>query len=382
MSGRTRPDARRGGRPARPAARLLPHLRTRRPTGAQLVARHLPHRLRRGGQRRPRPGPPHPAGAGPRPRRPRPQPLAPPAAGARRPALRRHGGVLRPPRTGRPRDDVRHRLGPGLRGRRARGARTAGAGPTVGAGAPAGRRAGRRVRQLPARRGTADRIPHHPPGHLGAARPGPHLRPVRGPRPARRLGPLRAGRTGDVRPTPGRPLARAGGPDVPGVDPHRPAAAGDAGGPRLPRHHALPAGPAARPPGAAHDRRAARPGRVDRAAGRHGRPVRRPGSRRVRLPHGQAPRGDGGLASGAGEPAVAGRRPGRTDRPRTAHRRGGLFRRRAGGAARLGAAPAIRAAVAEFTERYVARGRCPADDQLDALPAAAEGRLVRGKDSP
>ncbi|MCZ1019319.1 ergothioneine biosynthesis glutamate--cysteine ligase EgtA [Streptomyces noursei] len=64
---------------------------------------------------------------------------------------------------------------------------------------------------------------------------------------------------------------------------------------------------------------------------------------------------------------------------------------------RLGAAPGIRAAVAEFTERYVARGRCPADDQLDALPAAdvaggpdpagggpgtaAEGRLIRGKDS-
>ncbi|MYT34280.1 MULTISPECIES: ergothioneine biosynthesis glutamate--cysteine ligase EgtA [unclassified Streptomyces] len=63
---------------------------------------------------------------------------------------------------------------------------------------------------------------------------------------------------------------------------------------------------------------------------------------------------------------------------------------------RLGAAPEIRAAVAEYVERYVARGRCPADDQLDALPAAeaaggpdpadgagtaAEGRLLRGKDS-
>ncbi|KUL37217.1 ergothioneine biosynthesis glutamate--cysteine ligase EgtA [Streptomyces sp. NRRL F-4489] len=37
---------------------------------------------------------------------------------------------------------------------------------------------------------------------------------------------------------------------------------------------------------------------------------------------------------------------------------------------RLGAAPAIRDAVAEFTARYVDRGRCPADDQLDALRAA------------
>ncbi len=37
---------------------------------------------------------------------------------------------------------------------------------------------------------------------------------------------------------------------------------------------------------------------------------------------------------------------------------------------RLGAAPEVIAAVAEFTERYVARGRCPADDHLDALYAA------------
>ncbi|UQA91706.1 ergothioneine biosynthesis glutamate--cysteine ligase EgtA [Streptomyces halobius] len=37
---------------------------------------------------------------------------------------------------------------------------------------------------------------------------------------------------------------------------------------------------------------------------------------------------------------------------------------------RLGASPDVRAAVADFTERYVARGRCPADDHLDALYAA------------
>ncbi|MEU9125707.1 ergothioneine biosynthesis glutamate--cysteine ligase EgtA [Streptomyces sp. NPDC048506] len=47
---------------------------------------------------------------------------------------------------------------------------------------------------------------------------------------------------------------------------------------------------------------------------------------------------------------------------------------------RLGASPEVRAAVAEFTERYVARGRCPADDHLDALHAA-EGALVLGKES-
>ncbi|MFE7612937.1 ergothioneine biosynthesis glutamate--cysteine ligase EgtA [Streptomyces celluloflavus] len=65
---------------------------------------------------------------------------------------------------------------------------------------------------------------------------------------------------------------------------------------------------------------------------------------------------------------------------------------------RLGGSPGVQAAVAEFTERYVARGRCPADDHLDALsgtdaapgtphhPHAAgtapDGDLTPGKDSP
>ncbi|MFI1432190.1 ergothioneine biosynthesis glutamate--cysteine ligase EgtA [Streptomyces lydicus] len=48
---------------------------------------------------------------------------------------------------------------------------------------------------------------------------------------------------------------------------------------------------------------------------------------------------------------------------------------------RLGASPEVRAAVAEFTERYVARGRCPADDHLDALYAAESDDLIPGKDS-
>ncbi|MEU9112918.1 ergothioneine biosynthesis glutamate--cysteine ligase EgtA [Streptomyces sp. NPDC048483] len=42
---------------------------------------------------------------------------------------------------------------------------------------------------------------------------------------------------------------------------------------------------------------------------------------------------------------------------------------------RLGASPGVIAAVADFSERYVARGRCPADDHLDAL-YAAEADLV------
>ena len=35
---------------------------------------------------------------------------------------------------------------------------------------------------------------------------------------------------------------------------------------------------------------------------------------------------------------------------------------------RLSAPPAVRAAVAAFTDRYVLRGRCPADDVLDSIP--------------
>ncbi|QHC24372.1 ergothioneine biosynthesis glutamate--cysteine ligase EgtA [Streptomyces sp. GS7] len=47
---------------------------------------------------------------------------------------------------------------------------------------------------------------------------------------------------------------------------------------------------------------------------------------------------------------------------------------------RLGAPAGVRAAVAEFTERYVARGRCPADDRLDALHAAdGTGRTDHGR---
>ncbi|WP_405746596.1 ergothioneine biosynthesis glutamate--cysteine ligase EgtA [Streptomyces sp. NBC_01525] len=54
---------------------------------------------------------------------------------------------------------------------------------------------------------------------------------------------------------------------------------------------------------------------------------------------------------------------------------------------RLGAAPEVLDAVDAFTARYVARGRCPADDHLDALDTAAaagppEAGLTSGKDSP
>ncbi|WP_172381380.1 ergothioneine biosynthesis glutamate--cysteine ligase EgtA [Streptomyces sp. MNP-20] len=47
---------------------------------------------------------------------------------------------------------------------------------------------------------------------------------------------------------------------------------------------------------------------------------------------------------------------------------------------RLGAGPEVLAAVAAYADRYVARGRCPADDLLDELDA--QGALAPGKDVP
>ncbi|NJQ02620.1 ergothioneine biosynthesis glutamate--cysteine ligase EgtA [Streptomyces zingiberis] len=44
---------------------------------------------------------------------------------------------------------------------------------------------------------------------------------------------------------------------------------------------------------------------------------------------------------------------------------------------RLGAPPALRAAVDGFTDRYVARGRCPADDLLDLYGHPAPGKETR-----
>ena len=39
---------------------------------------------------------------------------------------------------------------------------------------------------------------------------------------------------------------------------------------------------------------------------------------------------------------------------------------------RIGASPAVVSAVAGFADRYVARGRCPADDLLAPLPGKEE----------
>ncbi|OSP40318.1 hypothetical protein B7767_26905, partial [Streptomyces sp. 13-12-16] len=54
---------------------------------------------------------------------------------------------------------------------------------------------------------------------------------------------------------------------------------------------------------------------------------------------------------------------------------------------RLGAGTEVVDAVEAYRDRYVARGRCPADDSLDELRATARGTRPRpthphGKDTP
>lgn len=409
MSRRPRTTPRSGRRTAYPPPAVGPHLRTRRPAGAQLAARHLPHRLYRGRLGRPGPGASRHAGAGPGHGRSRPQPLAPAAPGPHRSPVRHHGGVLRPLGRGRPVHDVRHRLRTGLRGRRPRGAGSAGARPPLETGAPAGCGTGRRVRQLAGQRGLPDRLPLHPPAGVVADGPGPYPRPAGWPRPAHRLGGVRPGRARDVRTQRRRPVGRARGADVPRLGPYGRAAPAHQGGSRLPRHHALPARTAARAPRTAHDRRAAGGRWLDRAAGRHGRAVRRPRGRRERVPRGQAARGDGRHASRAAQPAVAARHPWRADRSRAARHRAGLLHHRAGGAApagRLGgghrrgrpvrravrgtrALPGGRPAGGAYTDGEPApatppprpAGAAPPTGLPAATDAAYEDELTPGKDS-
>ena len=184
--------------------------------------------------------------------------------------------------------------------------------------------------------------------------------------PARRLGRLRAGRRADVRPRARLAgLDRAGRGDLPRLAARRrvrDAAGADRRGSRLSPVHAVPAGPPARAHGAADDRRAARR-RLDRARGRGRRAGRRRPGRRRRA--GRRRAGVGRAAGRRGSVAAGGAlRPGRpADQPgQQAVLRGGRGR-----AGRLGAPAAIRRAVADFTERYVQKDRCPADDQLDGV---------------
>ncbi len=95
-------------------------------------------------------------------------------------------------------------------------------------------------------------------------------------------------------------------------------------------------------------------------------------------------------AMAAAEPVWGGAAPGRSGRPHPAGpwlraARAGLadpvlakaasdcFDAAAGALARAGAPAVITDAVAGFTERYVTRGRCPADDILDTVPTTLGG---------
>jgi glutamate--cysteine ligase len=69
----------------------------------------------------------------------------------------------------------------------------------------------------------------------------------------------------------------------------------------------------------------------------------------------------------AGDPWLRAARCGPAD-PQISQASKRCFEAAAGALGRLGVPAAIRRAVADFTERYVQKDRCPADDQLDGVP--------------
>ena len=185
-------------------------------------------------------------------------PERPAAPHARPAALPRDGAVVRPHRPARAQRDVLHRRRAGLR--RRGGARP----PSPPAGPPCTRSArccSRRSRTRRALHGRRTGWKSPALGAVDARRPAAHRAAAARPRrPGRGLGPARARRTGAVRAgerTAGwcpRGVTFAdwvgGGRAAPPTDLRRP---------RVPRLHAVPAGPPARPPGGALRRHAARP---------------------------------------------------------------------------------------------------------------------------
>jgi glutamate--cysteine ligase len=69
----------------------------------------------------------------------------------------------------------------------------------------------------------------------------------------------------------------------------------------------------------------------------------------------------------AGDPWLRAARHGPAD-PQIGQASKGCFEAAATALDRVGVPAAIRRAVTEYTERYVQKDRCPADDQLDGVP--------------
>ena len=283
----------------------------------------------------------------------------------------------RPGGPGRAGHDVHLRLRAGLPGRRARGAGPARLRAALAARASARRRPGGRVRQLAVPAGPPDRLALHPAGAVGRSRPGTDAGAAPpGRDAARRLGRARAGRAGDVRPR----ATRAPGTCPEGLtfrewirDRRAPAAdRADLD------YHLTTLFPPVRPRGHLELRMIdAQPGdgRLDRAAGRDDRAVRRPGGRRDRVPR-RSSRWPSRRVRGPRRAIRCGRRPPATGLadPELRAAAAVCFAAALEALPRLGADTAVRDAVAAFTDRYVARGRCPADDLLDAPRLARPGR--------
>ena len=285
--------------------------------------------------------------------------------GARRAALPRDGGVLRLTVAGRPHDDAQHRVDPGEPRRRA-------APPTTDARWHLAHDLGPVLTAcfanspFDAQRQPV-RLPVHAARGVARDRPGAHRlrppRPRRGPRETRGRGTCST-----------RPVMMIRVDDDHSVAPREPMSFArvdhatatswawpTARRPRVPPDDAVPAGAAARLARAAHDRRAPRGVVAGGGRGRH-RAARRPRGGRMR-----------GCRRARGARPLDRRGARRAARSRAARRRGPLLRGRPRlRSAGSGPTTATRAATDEYFERYVARGRCPADEQLDDWIAAAD----------
>ena len=354
---------------ARRAPRREPdHVRTRRPARVERPRRTLvaASRAKRCG--------PTPTGCGARSTTitstssaPRSTPGASCARVLDAPRYRAMERVLRRALARGPHDDAPHRVDPG-EPRRRESRTTDRTGCRDGGGDPGGtwpttsarcsahasrtRRSTRRANPpgsaRPARGVARDRSRPH---RFGAPR-----RPGR----SRRLDALPPRRAGDDDPRrrrrqPRRPIARM---PFGAVDRRRPrrSVGRRSTTSRYHAHHAVPAGPPARLARAPHDRRAPRRVVAGRGRGRD-RAARRPEPPRPLRrspPHRRATAGSAAARDALHDPALRARRARRAS-PRPAR------------SARATRQPTTRrvAATAEYFDRFVARGRCPADDLLD-----------------
>ena len=332
--------------PPRPSARATPARRCAADTAAGAVRARPPR---------------------PRPRRRRHRHPRRPPARPRRPPLPGDGALLRRALARGSHDDAQHRVDPGEpRHRRSPAASTrAGTWRTT-----SGRCSAPCFANSPFDpSGAPSGLPLDPAPRCGTTStpPAPARRAAASASTRADVDALRPRRAGDDDPRRRRRQPRARAPDDRSATGSQTATSrlADARRPRVPPHHAVPAGAAARLARAAHDRRAAR------ASGGRSRSPSPPRCSTTRSPPPRA-------APRSAPPATAGRaaardgaaRPGARRAPRSSASPRCSSPRRARRRRRRRSRPP------RFFDRFVARGRCPADELLDDWLPARSPRAV------